>query len=133
MMIVVSFETKIGSDVGVATLCMPFASIFPRLQAKRTQRSLTPNEQASAQHNAALVREGLGDVPVEISIQFEPVRLNPSQIVELMPGDLIALPHRVTSPLSVRCGGYTYTQALAGREGTRLAGLVVDKNLGDNS
>jgi len=132
MMIVASFETHIGPDVGVATMATPFASVFPRLQAKRASRSMSAGEQANAANNAARVRRGLGEVPVEISVEFQPVRLTPAQIVELMPGDLITLPHRVTSPLAVKCGGFPYTQALAGREGTRLAGLVVDKKLGEH-
>jgi flagellar motor switch protein FliM len=133
MMIVVSFETRIGADVGVATLCLPFASVFPRLQARRAQRPLSALEQANAAHNAVRVRDGLGEVPVEISVQFQPVPLTPARIAELAPGDLIALPHRVSAPLAVRCGGTTYTHVLAGREGSRLVGLVVDKKLGERS
>ena len=126
VMIVGSFELRIGSEVGLATLCLPFASIFPKLQAKQAQRVLTPSELLNAQHATRQLRDGLGTVPVEVSVQFEPVRLTPVQIVDLAPGDVVPLGHRVTAPLSVRCGGITYTHAIAGREGSRLAGLVVN-------
>jgi flagellar motor switch protein FliM len=124
-MIVGSFELRVGSEVGLATLCIPFASIFPRLQARKAQRPLTPSEQLMAQHTARQLREGLGDVPVDVSVQFEPVRLSPAEIIELSVGDVVPLPHRVTAPLAVQCGGTTYSYAVAGREGSRLAGLVV--------
>jgi flagellar motor switch protein FliM len=124
-MIVGSFELRIGSEVGLATLCIPFASIFPKLQARKAQRPMSASEQLSAEHTARQLREGLGDVPVDVTVQFETVRLTPAQVIELAPGDVIPLPHRVTAPLSVQCCGITYTHAVAGREGSRLAGLVV--------
>ncbi len=43
---------------------------------------------------------------------------------------MITLNHRVMTPLSVRCGEFVFTKAIPGREGNRLAGLVVDKKLG---
>lgn len=124
-MIVGSFELRIGSEVGLATLCIPFASIFPRLQARKAQRPLSASEQLTAEHTARQLREGLGDVPVDVSVQFDTVRLTPAQIIDLSPGDVVTLPHRVTAPLAVQCSGITFTHAVAGREGSRLAGLVV--------
>ncbi len=129
MMIITSFESRIGEASGVFTLCLPFASFFPRLQMRGAQRQLSAGEQLSARNSARQVRENLGDVALELALQFDPVRLSPAQIAELAPGDLIALPHRVTAPLSLRCGDATYTKAIVGREGTRLAGLVVDNSL----
>jgi flagellar motor switch protein FliM len=126
-MIVCSFELRIGSEVGLATLCIPFASIFPKLQTKRSQRPLSASDQLNAAHSARQLREGLGDAPVDVTIRFDPVRLSPAQIMALAPGDVLTLPHRVNAPLSVQCGGVTYTHAVAGREGSRLAGLVIDQ------
>jgi flagellar motor switch protein FliM len=128
-MVTASFETHVGSEIGVATLCIPFSSVFPRLLARGEQRPQSSSEQLSARQMARQLRQSLGDVPVDVSVQFEPVRLSPAQIAELAPGDLIPLSHRVNAPLSVRCGDIAYTKAIAGREGTRLAGLVVDKSL----
>jgi flagellar motor switch protein FliM len=129
-MIVVSFETRIGSEVGVATLCIPFAAIFARLQSRGSQRSLSATEQQVVERSAQRVRTSLGDVPLDVSVEFEPVRLSPARIAELSPGDVITLNHRVMTPLSVRCGDFVFTKAIPGREGNRLAGLVVDKKLG---
>jgi flagellar motor switch protein FliM len=128
MMIVGSFEVRIGNEVGLATLCLPFGSLVPRLQTKRAQRPLSVGEQAAAQRATRQLEEGLGEVAVEICVQFEPVRLSPARIVDLSPGDVLPLAHKVTTPLSIRCGGVTYSHAIAGREGNRLAALVVDPN-----
>jgi flagellar motor switch protein FliM len=125
-MIVCSFELRVGSEVGLATLALPFASIFPKLQTKRSQRPMSASEQLTAQQSARQLREGLGDVPVDVSVRFDTVQLSPAQIMELQPGDVVPLPHRVSAPLSVQCGAITFTHAVAGREGSRLAGLVVN-------
>ena len=87
-------------------------------------------EKQAAERSARQVRHSLGEVPVDVTIEFEPVRLSPARIAELAPGDVITLNHRVMTPLTVRCGDFAFTRAIPGREGNRLAGLVVDKKLG---
>ncbi len=129
-MIVASFETRIGAEIGVATLCIPFAAIFTRLQSRGSQRAMSASEQQIALQSAQRVRESIGQVPVDVSVEFDPVRLSPARIADLAPGDVITLNHRVMAPLSVRCGDMVFTKAVPGREGNRLAGLVVDRLLG---
>ena len=45
---------------------------------------------------------------------------------------MISLKHRVTTPLTVESGGITFAHALAGRQGSRLAGLVVGNDRENN-
>ncbi len=126
--IVGSFQMRVGNQSCVATLCIPFASVQPRLQISNDRRSHTPAERKAAEQNAIQVRSALGGVPVDVSLSFEPIQLTPDQIVRLEPGDVITLKHRVTTPLAVESGGITFAHALAGRQGSRLAGLVVGDN-----
>jgi flagellar motor switch protein FliM len=58
--------------------------------------------------------------------------MNTAQILGLVHGDIVRLNHRVNAPLDVLCDGVTLTHALIGREGTRLAALVVDQKLETN-
>jgi flagellar motor switch protein FliM len=123
--VVGSFEMRIGNQVCLATLCIPFASILPRLQAGRDRRPSTAGEQQALAQTAHRLRSALGGAPVSVSVRFDAIQLTPEQIVSLAPGDVVTLKHRVTAPLSVEAGGTTFAHALAGRAGTRLAGLVV--------
>jgi flagellar motor switch protein FliM len=123
--IVGSFQMRVGNQVCVSTLCIPFASLLPRLKVGKEGRAQTAAEQQSERLAAQQVRAALGNVPVEVSLSFIPVQLTPNQIVRLEPGDVINLQHRVTTPLVVQSGGITFAHALAGRQGSRLAGLVV--------
>jgi len=125
--IVGSFSMTVGNQSCVATLAIPFASLMPRLQGNAEGKAKTPAERAAEEQAAQQVRQALGGVPVEVALTFDPVQLTPSQIVALSPGDVIPLRHRVTNPLAVESGGITFAHALAGRQGSRLAGLVVTK------
>ena len=123
--IVGSFQMKVGNQACVSTLCIPFASLLPRLQNSKDRKPQTPAERAASLLTAEHVRKALGGVPVEVALTFEPVTLTPAQIVALAPGDVVPLRHRVSTPLAVESGGVTFAHALAGRQGSRLAGLVV--------
>lgn len=123
--IVGSFQMRVGNQTCVATLCIPFASVQPRLQVANDRRSQTPAERHAAEVNGEQVRAALGGVPVDVALTFEPIKLTPEQIFQLGPGDVVPLTHRVTTPLAVESGGITFAHALAGRQGSRLAGLIV--------
>jgi flagellar motor switch protein FliM len=125
LFVVCSFEMQIGNQLCLATLCMPLASIMPRLQTKTDRRASTTAEQLAMQHTAERVRTALVGAPIQVSVRFDSVQLTPGQLVSLVPGDVLPLNHRVTTPLAVEAGGRTFGYALAGRSGTRLAGLVV--------
>jgi flagellar motor switch protein FliM len=123
--IVGSFQMRVGNQTCVSTLCIPFGSILPRLQVARDRKAQTPAERQAIEQAAQQVRDALGGVPVEVALTFQPIQLTPEQIVRLEPGDVLSLRHRVTTPLAVESGGITFAHALAGRQGSRLAGLVV--------
>lgn len=125
LFVVGSFELRIGKHVCLATLALPLASVLPRLQTKADRRPTTAAEKLAAEKRITRIRAALGGVPVGVSVRFEATELTPSQLLALVPGDVIPLNHRVTTPLSVVAGDQTFAHALAGRSGTRLAGLVV--------
>jgi flagellar motor switch protein FliM len=124
-MIVGSFEMRIGNQVCLATLCIPFASILPKLDSGRDKRPSTPGEQLVQAQTASRLRTALGGAPISVSVRFQSLTLTPDKLLSLTPGDVLPLNHRVTAPLSVEAGGTTFAHALAGRAGSRLAGLVV--------
>ena len=81
--IVGSFQMRVGNQVCVSTLCVPFAALLPRLQVGKEGLGHTPAEQVAEQQAAQQVRTALGNVPVEVSLSFDPVQLTPNDIVRL--------------------------------------------------
>jgi flagellar motor switch protein FliM len=125
LFVIGSFEMRIGNQVCLATLCLPMASVMPRLQAKSDRRPTTVAEKLAAEEQNARLRLAVSGAPIAVSVRFDPIQLTPAQIVALSPGDVIPLAHRVTAPLAVVAGERTFAHALAGRAGSRLAGLVI--------
>jgi flagellar motor switch protein FliM len=124
-MIVADYDMVVGSEQCRFTLCMPLAPILPVLVAQRP-RNLDGEDALDADVAAAHVRERLGGVLLDVSVEFQPLSLSPTRFLELAEGDVIVLDHRVGVPLTVRAGGSAYAHAVAGRSGTRLAALITD-------
>ena len=124
-MIVTSFEMKVGSQECVATICMPFASIFPKLRPDSGGAELTDAQRQARDAALRAMTAGLGSTPVDVSVRFNSVLMTPRDLVTLRPGDIVPLEHPVTSPLAVTSHGVTFAHAVAGSSGNRLACLVV--------
>jgi flagellar motor switch protein FliM len=123
--VVAELEMVIGSESCRATLCMPLGPLLPVLLAQRP-RAAEDDDAEGVAAAAQRVRERLGEVPLEVSVEFRPLTLSPARILTLRPGDVLSLPHRVGVPLTVRAGGTVYASAIAGKSGSRLAALIVD-------
>jgi flagellar motor switch protein FliM len=124
-MVIADFDMVIGSERSRVSLCLPLAPLLPVLIAQRP-RALDGDDTVGAESAATLMRERLGDVPLEVSVEFRALSLNPTRILTLTEGELIVLDHRVGVPLTLRAGGTAYARAIAGRSGSRLAALIVD-------
>jgi flagellar motor switch protein FliM len=123
--IVASFELRVGTEECVATICLPFQSIFPKLQADQNATVLTESQRRARELAYRNVLSGLEGAPIEVSVKFQPVLMNPADLIGLSPGDVVPLAHPTSAPLAVTTAGITFAHAVPGSQGTRLACLVV--------
>jgi flagellar motor switch protein FliM len=124
-MIVASFEMRVGTQECVATLCLPFGTIFPKLQNNRGDAVLTDTQRAAREAARRNVVAGLAGVPLDVAVRFQPVKMRPADLVDLSLGDVVKLGHPTTAPLSVTSAGITFAHAVPGSQGSQLACLVV--------
>jgi flagellar motor switch protein FliM len=124
--VVTTFDMTIGTERCLASLCLPLASLLPRLTTVRQRADGNAPSREALEATARLLRDRLGEVPVEVSVEFLPVDLTPARILTLTEGDVVPFAHRVGVPLTVQAGGIRFAQAVAGRSGNRLAALIVD-------
>ena len=126
MVVVATFEMRIGDQSGQATFCVPFSSLQNVLDnfVGKTQFG----NQAADQRNEveAKIASSLQHATVDVTVAFNPITLSSGDIVGLAPGDVVPLQHRVDAPLTLRVAGVACSPAVAGRKGKRLACLVVD-------
>lgn len=117
LMIVASFEIRVGESAAPATLAIPAEVLLPQL-GETNPTSTTANARE-------LIDSQLAAVPVEVALQFIPAQVLPSRVLDLRVGDLLALPHPEHRPLDVTVDGQTVGRAAVGANGSRLAGIIV--------
>ncbi|MBT8225273.1 MAG: flagellar motor switch protein FliM [Dactylosporangium sp.] len=125
IVVVASFDMKVGLEECVATVCMPFNSIFPTLQEEQGDLVLSDAERDSRELVRRNITAGVEQAPIDVSVSFQPVLMHPADLVDLEPGDVVPLAHPTSVPLAVTAAGMTFAHAMPGSRGTRLACLVV--------
>jgi flagellar motor switch protein FliM len=123
--VIVSFlDVRIGSLQATSTLCLPFATLQPLLDAvgNRAAVSAAVESAAAAQH---ALQERLQTVPVDVTVAFRSVTLTSTEVLSLRVGDLLPLRHPITDPLSIDVDGVSVAAAVPGSHGQRLACRIV--------
>jgi len=124
MVIVFVYDLRIGGLAGEATLCVPFASLQPVLDDVAANSLLAGRVEADADSVRGALAGRMGGAPVTVTVSFQPVALTLSDIVDLRPGDVLPLDHRVNEPLEVSVGGVPRFTARPGLRGKRLACVI---------
>lgn len=121
MVIVVSYDIRIESLRGVATMCIPFSSLQPHLEALSATSMYGAQSQVDVAASRQRVREHLVSAPVEISARFRPVEMSADDVVRLRVGDVIPLSHPTDVPLTLSVDGLATFDATIGRRNRRMA------------
>jgi flagellar motor switch protein FliM len=124
VMVVATFEVRVGETESQATLTLPLAPLLPMLDAALAKgRRSRDGDDAGDQ---ARLRAGLAEVPVEVSVHFTPVRVASRVILDLAVGDVLPLSHPITAPLALSADTVVCARGVPGAQGKRLACLIVD-------
>lgn len=127
MVIVVSYEVRIETIAGVATLCIPFSSLQPHLDALSATSLYGAQSMVNVVETRERLQEHVGETPVTVSAQFRPIELTANDIVALKVGDVVPLSHPLDEPLTLLVGDIPTHHARIGRRNRRLAVLIDDK------
>jgi flagellar motor switch protein FliM len=133
MVILISFDMRIGDQRGVATLCTPFASLQPVLDAMTADAREANRTAVDPRAVRRALEYRMDDAPLTISVSFREVTLSSGEIIALRPGDVLPLLHPVDEPLEVTVGGRSCFKARPGRKGKRLACLIVADDEGERN
>lgn len=125
MVLAVMFETRIGEKRGTSSVCIPFTTMQPVLESLASQSLFSDRGGWDPMAWAHSLENAIADVPVELSVSFDAVALASKEIVGLQVGDVVPLNHSVDRPVTVSVGGIDCYTAVTGRQGKRLACLVV--------
>ena len=126
MVVVVVLDTRIGGEEGEITLCIPFSTLEPSLEAMNGHTLAGERRFADPTAAAEAMAAALQEVPVDLRVQFSPVALTSEEVVNLRIGDIVALDHATDRPLTVLVDDIPLLEAVAGRRRKRLACRIVD-------
>ncbi len=124
MVVVATYDVRIGSKESTASLCIPFAALQPVLE-NVSGKLFADRKGADPEESARAVAARLTGVPVDVAVRFDAVTLTSTEILDLQLGDVLPLRHPVSSPLSVVAAGRTCAVAVPGSKGRRLAFMIV--------
>ena len=133
MVVVATYDVRIGSKESTASLCIPFTSLQPVLELVSSTALFSDRKGADPHESARAVAARLSGVPVDVAVRFDPVTLTSSQILDLQIGDVLPLRHPVTTPLSVVAADRVCASAVPGSKGRRLAFMIVQPDNTEDS
>jgi flagellar motor switch protein FliM len=125
VMVVATFDLRIGDRSSKMTICLPFNGLQPHLVKAAAPAPVSERERAQRARAAELVQQQFAQVPMKVSVQFRPTRLDPDTLGGLAVGDVLRLSHPASAPLDVTVDDTTFAHATAGTQGPRLAALIV--------
>ncbi len=121
---VATYSMRIGNREPEATLVLPFASFAAALN-----NAASPQLSESARHKRQraleALTERLSEVPVDVSIRFNPLEVPSGDLLSLAVGDVLVLRHSQDSPLEVTTNDVTFAHALPSNHRRRLAAEIV--------
>ncbi|NAZ86447.1 flagellar motor switch protein FliM [Kineococcus indalonis] len=124
VMIVASFHLQVDQTGGTATLALPLDPLSAALSAAEL-RVASPEELRIRRLMRDRLDDHLEHIPVEVSVRLNAAQLRPDEILALVPGDVLRLPHPADAPLEVVASDTVVASAVAGSRGSRLACLIV--------
>lgn len=127
MVVVAIYAITLGEETWEASLCFPISMLQPALEAYTESKQQRDVDQDDVHRAQELLHDHLHDAPIDMAVQFNTVSLSAREITDLQPGDVLPLRHRVDEPLAITVGGITCFNAMPGRQGRRLAAMVVSQ------
>ncbi|WP_432491081.1 flagellar motor switch protein FliM [Kineococcus auxinigenes] len=124
VMIVSSFHLQVERITGTATLALPLDPLSAALSAAEL-RVASPEELRIRRLMRDRLDDHLEHIPVDVSVRLNATHLRPDEILALVPGDVLRLPHAAEAPLEVVASDTVVASAVAGSRGSRLACLIV--------
>jgi flagellar motor switch protein FliM len=126
MVIVASFDVKIESVTDVMTLCIPFGSLQPFLEAVSASKGQEGQSADKSRAERERVHAHIAASEVEACAVFRAAAATSKQVVDLQVGDLLLLNHPVGMPLTLQTGGVPIYDVTIGRVNRQLGIQIAD-------
>lgn len=121
MVVLVSFEIRIGKASGTMALCVPWIVLEPVIGRLSAQSYLSSSSGSASPETRDDIAESLSGVTVPVAAELGGVELRVADLLALAAGDVIPLAIPPGGDVAVRVGRRHAYLAQAGTKGRRLA------------
>jgi len=121
---VATYSMRIGAREPSVTLVLPFSSFAAPLNNAASPQ-LSDTAKHKRQRALEALTERLSDVPVDVSVRFNPLEVPSGDLLSLAVGDVLLLRHAQDAPLQVTTNDVTFAHALPSNHRRRLAAEIV--------
>ncbi len=126
MCFLVNLDVAIGElSTQTISIVFPFPALRPIVESLGSRGHAVVEKQSEEFHKGLETR--LQDVEVDVEVLFKPTVLTSGEIVQMVPGDVINLGHRVSDPLDVIVNDVYLYRGRPTKVGSRLAVLIVEE------
>lgn len=121
MVVLISFEIRIGKAAGTMALCVPYIVLEPVIGRLSAQSYLSTSTQAPSEESRDDIAQRLSEVEVPVAAELGGVQLRVSDLLALAAGDVIPLGLAPGTDVGLRVGRRVAFTAQAGTRGRRVA------------
>ncbi len=121
MVLLTTFDTKIGDVEGMINLCIPYMTIEPIISKLSSQFWYSSVRSGVSSESLELIREQISDIAIDVSVQLSGTDLKFRDVNGIRGGDVIRLSGSINSDVCVMIGGNIKFKEKAGIIGKRRA------------
>jgi flagellar motor switch protein FliM len=121
MVVLLSFEVKVGEVSGILNMCYPAPLIDPIVSKLSAQYWFSNVKKEKTEENLEAIRKRLNKVAVPVVANLGENIISFEQFIELNVGDVIPLNQSIHNPCEVYVGNKLKFKAVPGLEGKKMA------------
>ena len=126
MVVLITFEIKIGNTEGMMNICFPAPMIDPIINKLSAQYWFASVKKEKTEESLQVIRERLNKVKIPIIVKLGETKIKVSEMLNLKNGDVIVLGQNINKPLDIVVGNNVKFRGLPGKEGNKMAVSIKD-------
>lgn len=126
MVVLITFEIKIGDSEGAMNLCIPYLTIEPIINKLSAQYWYSSVHKGISEKNYKLLNDSLNKVNIKVFAELGQSVITVDDAMNLDVGDIIKLPgYKINEEIVLKIGKKTKFKAMPGAIGKKMAVEVV--------
>jgi len=132
MVLLVTFEIKIGEAEGILNLCFPYVVLEPVVNKLTTQSWFTPIRHESSSEDIISIEKKVKDVGIPVISELGETKSSFQEVMNLNVGDIIVLDQKANEPINIKIGNSVKYKGRPGVLG-RFKGVVIEEVIQNDS